>query len=68
MWNRFCPLTQSDCIDGLTNKSELVCSLWDSVNGECTIITQALYSVIYYRVVLSRLEGVENPLDIMTPQ
>ena len=41
-----------------------MCSQWDSVNGECTFITQALYSVIYYRLILSRLEGVENPLLI----
>ena len=32
---------------------------WDSVNTECIIITQALYSVIYYRLILARLEGVE---------
>ena len=64
MWNKYCPLTQTDCIDGITNKSELLCSQWDSVNGECTIIMQALYSVLYYRLILSRLEGVENPLGV----
>ena len=62
MWNKYCPLTQSDCMDGTTNKSELACANWDSVNAECTFITQALYSVIYYRVALNRLDVVENPL------
>ena len=65
MWNKYCPLTQSDCMDGVIDKSELLCSQWDSVNGECTLITQALYSVIYYRLILSRLEGVENPLGVL---
>ena len=37
---------------------------WDSVNTECIIITQALYSVIYYRLILSRLEGVENTMGV----
>ena len=60
MWNKYCPLTQSDCMDGVIDKSELLCSQWDSVNDECTLITQALYSVIYYRLILSRLEGIEN--------
>ena len=64
MWNKYCPLTQSDCMDGITNKSELLCSQRDSVNAECTIITQALYSVIYYRLILSRLEGMENPVGV----
>jgi hypothetical protein len=41
-----------------------MCSRWDSINDECTIITQALYSVIYYRLILSRLERVENSLGM----
>jgi hypothetical protein len=62
MWNKYCPLTQTDCMDGTTSKSELMCSQWDSVSGECTFITQTIYSVICYRLILNRLEGVENPL------
>jgi len=65
MWNKYCPLTQTDCVDGITNKSALVCSQWDSIGGECTIITQALYSVIYYRLILSRLDGVENTMGVV---
>jgi len=65
MWNKYCPLTQTDCIDGLTNKSELMCSQWDSVNAECVIITQALYSVIYYRLILDRLGGMDKPLRVV---
>ena len=62
MWCKYCVMAQADCTDGLTDKSELMCSQWDSVNGECVMITQALYSVIYYRLILNRLEVVENQL------
>jgi len=37
----------------------------DSVNDECTIIIQPLYSVTYYRLILSRLDGVQNPMGMV---
>jgi len=37
---------------------------WDLVNTECTLITQTRYSVIYYQLIFSRLEGKENPVRV----
>lgn len=60
MWNKFCTLTQAECTDGKTDKSELMCSYWDTVNQECVISTQALLSVDYYRRVFNRIDEIEN--------
>jgi len=65
MWNRFCALTQSECKYGSTCKSELLCANWDPVAQQCLFVSQVEYSVIYYRVVLSHLDEMENPLGVV---
>ena len=64
MWNRFCVLTQSECKDGITDKSERPCANWDTVALQCLFVTQVECSVVYYRVVLSHLDEIENPLRV----
>ncbi len=65
MWMRLCIMAQSQCTDGKTDKSELLCSQWAPVSQECLLHTQALYSVNYYRVALNRIDELENPLGLM---
>ena len=65
MWNRFCALTQCECIDGKTPKSELLCANWDPVIQQCLFVTQVECSVTYYRVILSHLDEAENPLGVV---
>jgi hypothetical protein len=65
MWNKFCVLAQSACTDGKTDKSELPCAHWDPVAQERLFVTQVEYSVVYYRVVLSNLDEMENPLRVV---
>jgi len=60
MWNRFCTMAQSQCTDGKTDKSELLCSYWDSVGQECVMVTQTLLSVDYYRKVFDRIDERVN--------
>jgi hypothetical protein len=65
MWNRFCALTQIECHDGKTDKSELLCANWDSVVQQCLFVSQVECSVVYYRVVLSHLDEMENPMGVV---
>ena len=46
-------MVQSQCTDGKTDKSELICCYWEPINEECLIVTQALLSVDYHRKVLA---------------
>ena len=65
MWNRFCALTQCDCHNGKVDKSELLCANWDPVAQQCLFAIQLESSVVYYRVVLSHLDEMENPLGVV---
>lgn len=60
MWNKWCVMMQAPCEDGKTDKSELLCSQWDSLNSECLLVTQGLLSVAYHRRVLNRMDKIED--------
>jgi hypothetical protein len=49
-------MAQAQCTDGKTDKSDLICCYWDSVNEECVMVTQALLSVDYHRKVLAQID------------
>jgi len=60
MWNKYCVMMQTPCQDGKTNKSELLCCQWDSINEECLLTAQALLSVNYHRRVLAKMDMIEE--------
>ena len=53
-------MAQSQCTDGKTDKSELLCSSWDPIGQECVMVTQTLFSVDYYRRVFDRIDERVN--------
>ena len=65
MWNKFCALMQSDCHDGKVDKSVLPCANWDPVAQQCLFVSQVECSVVYYRVLLSHLDEMENPMRVV---
>ena len=65
MWSKYCVLAQSECKDGITDKSELLCANWDPVAQQCLFVTQVECSVVSYRVVLSHLDDMENPMGVV---
>ena len=62
---QFCIIARSLCIDDKTDKSELTYAQWDPITQECLIVTQAQYLDIYYRVDLSNMGELENPLGVV---
>jgi hypothetical protein len=58
-------MAQSQCSDGKNDKSELPCAQWDPVAQECLFVTQAEYSVVYYRVVFSHIDELENATGLV---
>jgi hypothetical protein len=52
MWERFCPTAQRVCRDGYPGDTDILCSLWDSVNQECIITGGLLASLEFNRKAL----------------
>jgi hypothetical protein len=53
-------MVQAQCTDGKTEKSDLICSQWDSINQECILVTQGLLSVAINRRMLEKMEIAEE--------